>query len=182
MTTPYRSALPALLSKREAIETELDPLHARREANARALELAREVEVELAAALDRVSPLEPTPLLDRVRIASPCQVPWGSMRGDDVTRFCGSCRKNVYNLSAMTRTEAEAFLATRQGGAELPCLTWYRRLDGTLVTADCPTAKRGARKKLLVYATVAAAAAAAAAGGLRANEVPVVQTAGGPAL
>lgn len=50
------------------------------------------------------------PLLDRARIASPCPVRWEEMVGDERTRFCARCSKTVYNLSEMTRLEAEALL------------------------------------------------------------------------
>jgi len=169
MSAPYRSEVPALESKKEAIERELDDLHGRRDARQHALGLARQVEQELAVALDAVTPLEPTPLLDRVRVAKPCPVSWASMRGDDVTRFCGSCRKHVHDLSAMTRGEAEAFLGA-QREANPACVTFYRRLDGTVVSEDCPSgagAGTTRRKKLLVFATVAAAAAALTSSSVR---------------
>lgn len=77
----------------------------------------------------------PLPVLERLYIASPCSVPWDSMKGDDRVRFCGQCEKSVYNVSAMNRAEAEALL---QGPAELPCVRFYQRTDGTILTADCP--------------------------------------------
>src|SRR5262249_10788550 len=40
-------------------------------------------------------------ILDNVRIASPCHARWEDMVGNDRARFCGQCRKNVYNFSAM---------------------------------------------------------------------------------
>lgn len=178
MSSPYRSELPALVSKKEAIEAELSQLHAQREARTRALDLARQLEREVASALDEVDERRPTPLLDRVRIAKPCQVPWSSMQGGEVTRHCGSCKKNVHNLSAMTKNEAESFLASQAAVGEVPCITYYRRLDGTLVAEDCSIGSaKVRRKKLLIFATVAAAAAAAAtSAGL--FEEHVVQTAG----
>ena len=45
--------------------------------------------------------------LDRIKIASPCTADWRFMLGNDLVRFCGQCNKNVYNLSAMKREEAE---------------------------------------------------------------------------
>jgi hypothetical protein len=55
------------------------------------------------------------------------------MAGTDQVRFCSQCRKNVYNLSAMTAAEADGLLA---GGQDAPCVRFYRRLDGTVVTTD----------------------------------------------
>lgn len=178
MSTPYRNEQSALRAKKQALETELEQLHGQREATGRALELAEQVEREIALALDEVDERKPTPLLDRVRIAKPCDVPWSHMQGDDVTRHCGSCKKNVHNVSAMTKNEAEAFLAAQAAAGEKPCITYYRRLDGTLISEDCPVgAGRVRRKKLVLFATVAAAAAAVATQGLSSHEVGV-QTAG----
>jgi hypothetical protein len=81
-------------------------------------------------------------ILDGIRVASPCQASWDSMAGDDRSRFCSECRKNVYDLSAMTTAEAVAFVADREGDA---CVRFYRRADGTTLTADCPV---GAGKAL----------------------------------
>jgi hypothetical protein len=74
--------------------------------------------------------------LDRVRIAAPCEADWDEMRGDERVRFCHRCSLNVYNLSAMTRREAER-LVTRTEGARL-CVRFYRRKDGTMLTRSCP--------------------------------------------
>lgn len=81
------------------------------------------------------------------------------MQGDDRVRFCGQCEKSVYNVSAMTRAEAEALL---QGPADLPCVRFYQRTDGTILTADCPVGVvrklrlRWAAAMLTVAATVLA--------------------------
>jgi hypothetical protein len=48
-------------------------------------------------------------------------------------RFCPDCQKNVYNLSAMTTAEAEAFLGS---AADAPCVRFRRGADGTVITAD----------------------------------------------
>ena len=72
--------------------------------------------------------------LDEIRIASPCSASWEDMTGDDKVRFCGSCRQNVYNLSAMTRADAQSFVDASEGRH---CLRFYRRADGTMLTRDC---------------------------------------------
>lgn len=76
-----------------------------------------------------------TPWLSRHRIAKPCSVKWSSMSGDEKKRFCGQCKLNVYNLSAMATEEAEALLARKSGKI---CTYFYRRADGTVLTQDCP--------------------------------------------
>lgn len=72
--------------------------------------------------------------LNVLDVPNPCSVPWDSMRGDDRVRFCRQCDKHVYHLSNMTRPEAERLVAEHEG--EL-CVQFYRRRDGTVVTADC---------------------------------------------
>jgi hypothetical protein len=84
-------------------------------------------------------------LLERVQIASPCTARWEDMRGDDKTRFCGQCRLNVHNLSAMTRPEAESLVA---GAGGRLCVRLYKRSDGTVITRDCPVGLAAARRRL----------------------------------
>lgn len=73
--------------------------------------------------------------LSRVRVASPCPADWDKMIGDERVRFCGQCELNVYNLSAMTRTQAEDLIA---GTERRLCIRYYRRKDGSILTRDCP--------------------------------------------
>jgi cytochrome c-type biogenesis protein CcmE len=151
----YRDELAALEDRRALLQRELEDL----DATSHDL-LARRAlcEAELAsvrAALDGAH--RTLPLLDRLQVASPCHVSWGAMQGDARVRFCGVCGKNVFNLSAMSRAEAEALLR-REAGI---CARMYRRTDGTVLTADCPV---GVRKRR-VRGVVALAAAGAALGG-----------------
>lgn len=74
-------------------------------------------------------------LLDVIDIPKPCQVPWDTMTGDERIRFCGMCKKNVYNISEMGTSEAESFLQENLGSV---CLSFFRRADGTIVTDTCP--------------------------------------------
>src|SRR6185503_7151504 len=67
----------------------------------------------------------------------------GHMVGDERVRFCDKCQQNVYNLTAMTSTEAEHFLVEREGRA---CVRAYRRADGTIRIGDCPWGVRVARR------------------------------------
>src|SRR5918994_1843636 len=73
--------------------------------------------------------------LDEVRVAAPCPADWGKMVGDERVRFCGSCELHVYNLSGMTRREAEALVTSAEGRL---CVRFYRRPDGTILTRNCP--------------------------------------------
>ncbi len=83
-------------------------------------------------------------LLARTRVATPCAADWSKMIGDNRSRFCGSCRKNVYNLSAMTASEAASLIREKEGKI---CVRYYQRADGTLLTQDCPVGIVVARRR-----------------------------------
>jgi len=82
--------------------------------------------------------------LDLITVASPCPVAWGDMTGDERKRFCNKCNLNVYNLSAMTKAEAESVITNTEGRV---CARFYRRADGTVLTQDCPVGLRAIRKR-----------------------------------
>lgn len=84
--------------------------------------------------------------LQNIRVASPCGQAWDAMEGDDRCRFCRTCGKNVYNLSAMATGEAETLVREREGEV---CVRFYRRRDGTLLTNNCPVGFRNMRRSLL---------------------------------
>jgi hypothetical protein len=73
--------------------------------------------------------------LNHVHVAAPCSANWDEMNGDERKRFCGLCQLNVYNLSAMTKMEAEKLLVESEGRL---CVRFYRRTDGTIITQNCP--------------------------------------------
>jgi TonB family protein len=89
-----------------------------------------------------------------IQIASPCRVSWDSMEGDDITRFCGLCHLNVYNLSAINSKAAEEFLQSRVS-SERVCVRFFRRHDGTIITEDCPVGLRKIRRLTRAVRTVA---------------------------
>ena len=74
-------------------------------------------------------------LVDSIEIATPCSKEWEEMVGDERTRFCGDCRKNVFNISSMTGPEVEELVTQTEGRV---CVRLYRRHDGTVLTSDCP--------------------------------------------
>ena len=118
-------------------------------------------------------------LLDNVRIASPCPAEWDGMIGDDRVRYCGQCTKNVYNLSAMSREDAEALLRAgleREGlGGEGVCIRIYRRPDGTVLTADCPDGVRRKKRRLALFGAVGGGLMAATALGAELAGTSVTQ-------
>lgn len=88
---------------------------------------------------------KPQDILSGIRIAKPCPASWAAMRGDDRVRFCDQCRLNVYNLTDMSRSQAEKLVAEREGRL---CVRFYRRADGTVLTDNCPVGLRAARRQL----------------------------------
>jgi len=83
--------------------------------------------------------------LDHVRVAAPCPADWDQMIGSERMRFCGQCNLNVYNLSRMTRVEAESLIAKNEGRL---CVKFYRRADGSILTKDCPVGLRAIRRRV----------------------------------
>ena len=165
MTTPYRNEIDALRERQASLAGEISKLREQTtgldELRAREGELARElagVEQRIAAGGAAKRAL---PLLDRVRVASPCKADWNEMLGDERVRFCLGCEKNVYNLSSMAREDAEALLQARLGN-DL-CIRFYQRADGTILTEDCPVGVKKKQRKKLVLAVAGAGAMAAAA-------------------
>lgn len=67
---------------------------------------------------------------------------WEEMRGGDRVRYCKKCELNVFNISALTREEALDLISEFEGRL---CGRIYRRLDGTVITRDCPIGMRGQR-------------------------------------
>lgn len=92
----------------------------------------------------------------RTLIAAPCDVPWGSMEGDEKKRHCSQCSRDVHNLSAMTTAEMEAFLAaaTPDETGHLPCISLFQRSDGTVLTSDCPIGVSRRRRRALLTSTL----------------------------
>lgn len=136
------------------------------------VEALRTREAQLAGELEEVrrmrvaSEKRALPVLENLRVASPCPAKWEDMIGDERVRFCGSCAKNVYDLSAMTRSEAEGFVASRSERSEDVCVTFRRRADGRVLTSDCPVGLRRRRRFGLGVVAFAAIAGAAVYAGV----------------
>ncbi len=71
--------------------------------------------------------------LDRLTIPKPCSSDWKMMLGDEKKRFCSECNKYVYDISKLTRTQAEALVASKQGQL---CARLTRQPDGKVITED----------------------------------------------
>jgi hypothetical protein len=85
-------------------------------------------------------PLPTIDVLESLTIPTPCNVPWDEMQGDDRSRLCGQCKRQVFDLSEMTTAEATELLADP---TNRPCVRFYRRPDGRVMTTDCPVGLRG---------------------------------------
>ena len=83
--------------------------------------------------------------LDHVRIAAPCSADWDSMFGNERVRFCAQCKLNVYNLSEMTKADAEVLIARAE---DRLCIRYYRRRDGSIMTQNCPVGLRAIKRRL----------------------------------
>ena len=144
----YRSDLDALAARHATLAADVDAKTKELEATSRMLD-----EMKARAKL---------PVLPNIRIASPCTADWKAMapvdnEGERV-RHCGQCDKHVYNLSHMTRDEAESLILAKQGNL---CARYYQRKDGTILLKDCEVGVANGRKRKLI----AAGAAALLAGG-----------------
>ncbi len=101
--------------------------------------------------------------IDRLRIATPCPAGWEQMSGDGRVRFCDHCQLHVYNISELSRVEAETLIASTEGQI---CARLFRRADGSVLTKDCPVGLRALRMRMskrvaAVFAALAGISSAA---------------------
>jgi hypothetical protein len=161
----YRDDLDALRIRHDELAAELDQLRREQrrfeDASTRADALEHEVEA-LRERLETMQEQRRLPLLNDVRVASPCSESWDEMVGDERVRFCLKCEKSVYNVSAMGREEAETLIADSETKEGL-CLRMYRRKDGRILTADCPVGQRRKRVTRIAAAAFAFGGVAAVA-------------------
>ncbi|WP_437653012.1 hypothetical protein [Sorangium sp. So ce1182] len=154
MPTPYRDDADALKARHAQLVEELAVIK-ERVGELSALQQAQQrLEQELSTVrqrLDGITARRGLPLLDSLRVASPCNASWDEMAGDDRVRFCQRCEKNVYNLSEMPRDEAERLV--RAAAGEM-CVRLYQRADGTVLTADCPVGVNRRRVRNMAAAAV----------------------------
>lgn len=142
----YRNDLDALAARHAALEAEL-------------AQKTKELD-QAARLLADAQAKSKLPVLDNIRVASPCSAAWSGMTGDERVRHCGDCKKNVYNLSEMTRDEAEALIVEKEGRL---CVRYYQRADGTILLKDCVVGARRKRRRRIVAAGAAAMLAGGAA-------------------
>lgn len=73
------------------------------------------------------------PILETLRVTSPCRVPWHQMTGNERVRRCDTCKQNVFNISEMTRAAADELIGAKH---ERMCMRYYHRADGTILLRD----------------------------------------------
>lgn len=88
--------------------------------------------------------------LEHVKVAAPCPADWEKMVGDERVRYCNQCSRHVYNLSGMTRREAEGLVTSAEGRL---CVRFYRRSDGTILTRNCPVGLSALKRRAAHVAT-----------------------------
>ena len=91
--------------------------------------------------------------LDNIRVAAPCSADWDSMVGNERVRLCVQCHLNVYNLSEMSRVDADRLINQAEGRL---CVRFYRRRDGSIITQNCPVGLRAIKRRLSRVATAVA--------------------------
>ena len=135
----YRDDVTALDARHSALSAELA---------AKTKELA-----DAARLLDEAKRRAKLPVLDNIRVATPCSVSWDGMTGDERVRACGDCKKTVFNISNLTRAEAQALIVEKEGKL---CVRYYQRHDGTILLKDCSVGVAKKRKRTVIAASVAA--------------------------
>ena len=91
--------------------------------------------------------------LDDLRVAAPCSADWDQMfsfEGERV-RFCSQCNLNVYNLSDMSRQEAEDLITKAEGRL---CVRFYQKADGSVLTQNCPVGLKAIKRRVAWVAQV----------------------------
>lgn len=91
--------------------------------------------------------------LKNLKVASPCSQDWNAMIGSERKRYCGECKLNVYNLSGMSKIEAENLIMNSEGRL---CVRFYQRADGTVLTQDCPVGWAKFKQRTKIYVTALA--------------------------
>ncbi len=74
-----------------------------------------------------------------------CPKLWAGMEGNEKTRFCDVCQKNVHNLSMMNAGERRALLAST---GESPCVAYFKHVNGTPIDVTALAEGNPLKKKL----------------------------------
>jgi hypothetical protein len=116
-------------------------------------------------------------LLAEVKIAMPCRARWSDMAGNERSRFCAECNKQVYNLSVMTAEAAAALIREKEGKL---CARFYRRRDGTKLTTNCPVGTQRLATRMKFWAGAVAGLLLVTFGAAMSNKEGEDNTSEGP--
>ncbi len=142
----YRDDLLALSARHDALASEVAT-------KTRELDNATRI-------LDEAKAKARLPVLDNIRVATPCSAEWAKMTGDERMRHCSECKKTVYNLSDMMREEAETLIIAKEGKL---CVRYFQRKDGTILLKDCTVGIARRRRRKVIAAGLAGLLAAGGA-------------------
>ena len=134
----YRDDVDALRARHDALQHEVAQ-HTDELATTRGL-------------LDEAERKSRLPILDNIRVASPCSADWSKMTGDERVRSCADCNKHVYNISELTREDAQALIVEHEGKL---CVRYFQRADGTILLKDCTVGVRRRRRVRIVAGAAA---------------------------
>ncbi len=96
--------------------------------------------------------------INNLNIPNPCSEDIELMEGEGPERYCDKCAKNVYNLSDLTRDEAEALFEANEGSSL--CINYNVFTSGKVEFFEegqprpSPSQRRGVRKLLAAAALV----------------------------
>lgn len=69
-----------------------------------------------------------------VKRASPCSGK-GAANGEGPVRRCGKCQRRAYDVKHLDAFQVRELVMREEGR---PCMRFFERADGLLLTADCP--------------------------------------------
>lgn len=87
-----------------------------------------------------------------------CPQLWACMKGDEKTRFCEVCQKNVHNLSMMSSEERQALLSST---GESPCVAYFKHVNGEPADVTALADENPLKEKLKKTALLSLCAAGA---------------------
>ncbi len=110
-----------------------------------------------------------------IEIPKPCSLQWDELTGDNQSRYCTVCQKNVI---AVAEQDLEQ-LAKLFSGPTLPCVMVQRHSNGQVITAENRRSLRGLARvwSSITWAIVAILGSVGMSGcGVKTTGVPVIGT------
>jgi hypothetical protein len=87
------------------------------------------------------------PLVDRLRVRSPCDVRWDAMDDFGAHRRCTRCEMTVHDVASMSRVELDALLEVRERGERVCLFLQVRKSDGAILVAETRSRPRASRRR-----------------------------------